>query len=191
MIENEAVAIAAGYWHSMVLKKDGSVWATGYNKHGQLGNGTTNNKNEFTQVIDKEATAIAASGQYSMVLKTNGSVWSTGSNMHGQLGKDKKTTTTISQLGKDKKTTTAINEFTEVMAMGAVAIAAGYTHSMVLKNDDSVWTTGSNNKGQLGNGSTKARSTYARITGVFDLFHSHCLCPCSRLTPLLLYCRNR
>ncbi|WP_100050009.1 hypothetical protein [Caldicellulosiruptor bescii] len=33
------VAIAPGEWHSLALKKDGTVWAWGTNGRGQLGNG--------------------------------------------------------------------------------------------------------------------------------------------------------
>ena len=40
-------AVAAGYEHSIVLREDGSVWTTGYNNHGQLGDGTNTNKNLF------------------------------------------------------------------------------------------------------------------------------------------------
>ena len=46
-----AQAIAAGMWHSMVLKTDGTVWATGYNRYGQLGDGTTRDKRKFVEVF--------------------------------------------------------------------------------------------------------------------------------------------
>ena len=35
-------AIAAGAWHSVALKSDGTVWAWGWNGYGQLGNGSIN-----------------------------------------------------------------------------------------------------------------------------------------------------
>ena len=35
----------------MVLKTDGTVWATGYNGYGQLGDGTTSSKSNFVQVL--------------------------------------------------------------------------------------------------------------------------------------------
>ena len=46
----EAIAISAGYQHSLVLKEDGSVWATGWNGNGQLGDGTTIDKYTFVEV---------------------------------------------------------------------------------------------------------------------------------------------
>ena len=49
-----AQAIAAGYYHSMVLKGDGTVWATGGNEDGQLGDATKNNKNSFAEVFQGE-----------------------------------------------------------------------------------------------------------------------------------------
>ena len=33
--------LAAGFWHSLAIKTDGSLWAWGSNGHGQLGDGTT------------------------------------------------------------------------------------------------------------------------------------------------------
>ena len=47
----DAKAISAGGWHSMVLKKDGTVWATGWNKYGQFGDGTKLDKRKFVKVL--------------------------------------------------------------------------------------------------------------------------------------------
>merc|ERR1712147_599916 len=87
---SDAQAISAGEWHSMVMKTDGTVWATGYNSNGQLGNGQLGNgtlylERKFTTVFS-DAQAISAGGGHSMVLKTDGTVWATGDNSFGQLG---------------------------------------------------------------------------------------------------------
>ena len=37
-------AIAGGYDHSLAIRGDGTVWAWGFNNHGQLGDGTTTNR---------------------------------------------------------------------------------------------------------------------------------------------------
>ena len=44
-------AIAAGGLHSMVLKTYGTVWATGRNIYGQLGDGTKSDKLKFVKVL--------------------------------------------------------------------------------------------------------------------------------------------
>ena len=42
---SNVVAVAAGYYHSLFMTTDGTLWAMGYNNYGQLGNGTTINTN--------------------------------------------------------------------------------------------------------------------------------------------------
>ena len=43
-------AIVSGYFHSMMLKDDGSFWAMGVNNKGQLGDGSRFDKNTFVRV---------------------------------------------------------------------------------------------------------------------------------------------
>ena len=50
VVNTGAQAIAAGMSHSMVLKTDGTVWATGRNGFGRLGDGTEIEKNTFVKV---------------------------------------------------------------------------------------------------------------------------------------------
>ena len=72
--------------HSIILKQDGSVWSTGFNEDGQLGDGSIIDKVKFTHVFSGDAKAVAAGNDHSLVLKRDGSVWTTGQNVHGQLG---------------------------------------------------------------------------------------------------------
>ena len=58
VLADDVKAIAAGGWHSMVLKKDGNVFVTGDNQKGQLGVGSNSNKNKFVQVIGTWDTAL-------------------------------------------------------------------------------------------------------------------------------------
>ena len=79
-------AIAAGSMHSMVLKTDDTVWVTGRNHYGQLGDGSISTRNIFVRVITSGVKNVAAGFDHSMVLKTDGTVWTTGRNYNGQLG---------------------------------------------------------------------------------------------------------
>ena len=51
LFAGDVKAIAAGYAHSLVLKTNGTVWVTGRNNFGQLGDGTKTDKNIFVRVI--------------------------------------------------------------------------------------------------------------------------------------------
>ena len=50
MISTGAKTVAAGRFHSMVIKQDGSVWGAGSNLSGQLGDGSTINKDAFVRL---------------------------------------------------------------------------------------------------------------------------------------------
>ena len=78
--------MAAGMSHSVVLRIDGSVWATGKNNFGQLGDETIISRNVFVKVISSGAQAVAAGAWHSMVISEHGDVWATGANDSGQLG---------------------------------------------------------------------------------------------------------
>jgi alpha-tubulin suppressor-like RCC1 family protein len=65
-------AIAAGGNHSLAPKGDGSVWAWGYDQHGQLGNGTATDSSTPVQVSGLTGvTAIAAGEEHSLALGTS------------------------------------------------------------------------------------------------------------------------
>jgi alpha-tubulin suppressor-like RCC1 family protein len=40
IVASNVTAIAAGYYDSLFLKSDGSLWAMGWDQDGQLGDGT-------------------------------------------------------------------------------------------------------------------------------------------------------
>ena len=81
------MAVAAGWGHTMVLKQDGSLWATGRNNYGQLGpSGWSKNKERFIMVIPSGVKAVTAGSYHTMVVKQDGSLWGTGRNDDGQLG---------------------------------------------------------------------------------------------------------
>ena len=45
VVHADVTAISAGWYYSMALKTDGTVWAMGRNKYGQFGDGTTTSSN--------------------------------------------------------------------------------------------------------------------------------------------------
>jgi alpha-tubulin suppressor-like RCC1 family protein len=80
-------AISAGYGHSLALKSDGSLYAWGYNKHGELGDGTNTSRRLPTRIgTGTNGAAISAGKLHSLCLWNAGLLWSSGNNQNGELG---------------------------------------------------------------------------------------------------------
>ena len=77
--------VSAGLFHVLTLKNDGSVWAMGANRYGQLGDGTTTMRKKPVKVMDN-AVAVAAGGIHSLAIDANGALWAWGDNESCQLG---------------------------------------------------------------------------------------------------------
>jgi hypothetical protein len=74
-------AIQASAGGPLLLKKDGTVWASGTNAGGQLGNGSFQSSDKLVQVIGlKKMTKIVAHGVgfRSMAIRVDGTLWSWG-----------------------------------------------------------------------------------------------------------------
>jgi alpha-tubulin suppressor-like RCC1 family protein len=129
------MAIAGGNssGHILALKNDGTVWAWGLNKEGELGNGTTSFYDANPTPLQVSGltgvTAVAAGSGHSIALKNDGTVWAWGGNFAGQLGDGTNNSRTIP---------VQVSGLT-----GVTAIAAGNHYSIALKNDGTVWMWGS------------------------------------------------
>jgi len=71
----------------MAIRDDGTVWAWGFNQHGELGDGTTTNRNLPVQTQNlNNIIAVSAGQAQSIAVRDDGTVWSWGRNFEGQLG---------------------------------------------------------------------------------------------------------
>lgn len=86
------IKVTGGTYFSIGLKSDGTIWTWGSNQYGQLGNGTTCDRNIPWVVKMADGTnlsniiAIAGGGYHALALKSDGTVWTWGYNNKGQLG---------------------------------------------------------------------------------------------------------
>ena len=82
------VEVAGTGSHFLALRKDGTVWAWGDNRYGQLGYATVKNYSATPQPVVglKDIVSVAASSGHSLALDKQGAVWGFGSNVGMQLG---------------------------------------------------------------------------------------------------------
>ncbi len=160
-------AIAAGRYHSLALKGDGSVWAWGRNTNGQLGNNSTTNSPTPVQVLGPNGvgtltgiTALAGGGAHSLARRNDGTLWAWGGNGEGQLGNNSTTDslTPVEVLGPG-----GAGFLTSV-----TTIAAGNDHSMAIRSGTptTLWAWGRAGEGQLGNGCTLGATCTSQLTPV-------------------------
>lgn len=140
-----SLGISAGGSHSVFLRLDGVVLATGYNLQGQLADGTTVDQSTPKQVFTN---AIAIAANYHTIFVDAANVaWTAGQNDFGQLCDG-----------------TRSNRFRSASVMHDVrTVAAGFKHSLFLLNDGTVWACGANADGQLGDGTSVDRLLPIRI----------------------------
>lgn len=145
--------VAAGGFHSVVLRSDGTVWTSGLNINGELGDGTTTDRSTPGPVPGlTNITQIAANQHWTITLRSDGTVWDWGDNQRGQLGDG---------------TTTGHRTPARVPGLtGIIQVEAGAAHGMALRNDGTVWAWGNNDYGQLGDGTTTRRFTPAQVPGL-------------------------
>jgi alpha-tubulin suppressor-like RCC1 family protein len=148
-----AIAVAAGDAHTCALLRDGRVACWGWNLEGQLGSsGGDTMKPVLVVGLPSRANAISAGGSDTCAVVQRGAVYCWGANLYGQLGN---ATTT------DSYTPVAVTG----LASGATAIATGLYHSCALVAGGALTCWGSNDQGQLGNGTTSSSSTPVNVTG--------------------------
>ncbi|MCL2045025.1 MAG: stalk domain-containing protein [Oscillospiraceae bacterium] len=168
-VMEDVVSVAASGTHSLVIKSDGSLWAFGWNKFGQLGDGTNIDRYEPVKIMDN-VVAISAGSYHSLVLKEDGSLWSFGNNAYGQLGDG--TRTTYLDKGywldldyNDNLETKENNDKSIPVKImdDVVAISAGSIHNLAIKSDGSLWSWGNNEYGEIGDGSISVKDASYNI----------------------------
>jgi alpha-tubulin suppressor-like RCC1 family protein len=83
----EALQVAAGGEHTVVLDLDNNIWTFGDNFSGQLGLGLNSSKQFVpTQISNFKAKQIAAGNKHTVVIDWENNVWTFGNNRVGQLG---------------------------------------------------------------------------------------------------------
>jgi hypothetical protein len=133
--------------------KSSMVMAGGLNEFGQLGDGSTRDRDALIPVGGLDNVVKVSAGlEHAVALKSDGAVWTWGRNNRGQLGNG----TVV-----DSRVPVAVKDLLRV-----TDVAAGMFHTLALAADGTVWAWGRNSYGQLGNGSSDDSSVPVKVGGL-------------------------
>ena len=142
--DQRVVAVSVGFTHSLALTADGAVWSWGGGHFGQLGHG-----NQQYQLLPKKIEAFAGGQRvvatlagfvHSLAVTADGTVWSWGNGLYGKLGHGD---------GQPQLLPKKIEAFA---GQRAIAVSAGFVHSIAITADGAVWSWGRGVSGKLGHG---------------------------------------
>jgi alpha-tubulin suppressor-like RCC1 family protein len=140
--------VACGTNYTLALKKNGTLWAWGYNYLGQLGNNTETSTSTPVQIGSGIWNQIASGYGLSAGILNDGSLYTWGFNGYGSLGDN-----------------TIINRSSPVKIGSSntwLEISCGVSNISARKNDGTIWTTGNAGFGKLGNSSVINQSSFVQ-----------------------------
>jgi alpha-tubulin suppressor-like RCC1 family protein len=155
--ELEVKLISCGFDHIILVTTDNIIYSLGLNHHGQLGLGDNlTNYESFQQVkcypLKNQSIKLLSCGYSHNVLVTESNeIWCTGSNKYGQLA-----------LGHAVN----VNKWEKVAQFTLDSIkfvSCGGNHTIIATETNQIWTTGYNNRGQLGHNDILDRSLFKRV----------------------------
>ena len=168
------IEVVAGDAHNLALKADGTVWAWGYNFFGQLGAGSFDYTDRTIPVQVPGLTnvvAIAAGGKGSMALKNDGTVWVWGSyklNMKGAIPiSDADWNATGGASGPYP--VPGLTNVVTISAGGDSATGVNADVCLALTADEQLYAWGSNDWGELGQGTAGSSTSKSLPTLVSAL----------------------
>ncbi|MEJ7733006.1 MAG: hypothetical protein WKG00_27890 [Polyangiaceae bacterium] len=148
-------AVSAGYKHICVVTTGGAARCWGVNDHGQLGDGTTEERPTPVDVtgLGSGVAAITAGDGYTCALLTTGAARCWGNNADGQLGDG----TTDQRLAP-----------VAVSALGSTvtSIAAAWWHACAITTQGAVHCWGQNKYGELGGEPTAPKLAPSAVPGL-------------------------
>jgi alpha-tubulin suppressor-like RCC1 family protein len=142
--------VSAGYYFSLGLKTDGTLWSWGNNASGQLGLSNVTSYSSPKQVGALTTWIFICAG-YSrgFGILSNNTLWSWGNNANGALG-----------LGN-------LTAYSSPKQIGSLtnwaSVSSGQLHAVATKTDGTLWVWGYNGYGELGLGNTTNYSSPKQV----------------------------
>lgn len=151
--------ITAGWYHTVAIDKNGRAWSWGYNRNGELGDGSTTSRRTPVSVAGATKTFCKISGgfDHTMAIDYNGRAWGWGRNSNGSIGDN-----TVSVRSTPASVAGATKTFCH--------ISAGVYHTAAIDKNGKIWTWGRADQGQLGDNTTIQKVTPVSVAGVTKTF---------------------
>ena len=169
IVGNDINKICAGNDSTLIIKEDGTVWTSGRNQYGELGVGDTSDRTKFTKLTLEDGTEIKAkygelNANITTILGKDGKVYATGYNGYGQLSNG---TTTNSKKLKPMLNSDG-TEVTDAMLIKVGEMSDPDINTGIIKKDGTIWVSGNNTYGQIGNGTTSSTKYFTQV-GINDV----------------------
>jgi alpha-tubulin suppressor-like RCC1 family protein len=153
--------VAGGFAHSLVRLNGGTALAMGLNNVGEVGDGSTTNRNLPVPIVGlTNVVSLSGGDTHSVGAQADGSAWGWGGN-GGRLGDG---TTT------DRTVPVPVHGVGNVGTLaGVLSVSAGGLHSLALLNDGTVRAWGRNTDGELGDGTNTLRLAPVVVPGLSNI----------------------
>jgi alpha-tubulin suppressor-like RCC1 family protein len=134
-----------------VIKSDNTFWGCGWNESGNQGNGESGSNAcvlSFTQRMSNVKEFVCTS-KVTWVLKNDNTLWGCGLNNAGQ------------QSNGHYDTYACVSEFTQRLD-NVKTVYCTNQNTWAIKNNDTLWSCGNNNRGEHGTGNTSHVTPFAQ-----------------------------
>lgn len=156
-VQGQWDGISAGGNHTVGRRADGALYAWGWNRQGQLGDGSNADRTSpalvsATTGVKLPWKQVAVGELHTLAIDSDGVLWAWGYNQNGQLGDG----TMV-----DKNVPVKVGS-----SKDWVSISAGKSHSMAINKTGVMFGWGRNFNGQLGDNSKTDRLVPTRVATV-------------------------
>ena len=149
-------SVSAGATHTCGIRGTGILACWGSDVDGKLGNGPSGNASMPVQVGSVTSwKSVTAGGSHTCAIRGAGNLYCWGSDSSGQVG-------------NGGATNTAVPSPKRISSAAWNSVSAGDSHTCAIRADGLLGCWGSDDSGQLGNGTGGDRSAPARTTNASD-----------------------